>query len=59
MQYYLVIRLNLLKFVLRMYKNRWIDAKKFNTAISLNSDIGKIIGGLIKYYAKNNKKSIL
>lgn len=52
--------LNIQRSFLRiMYKNRWIDAKKFNTAISLISDIGKIIGGLIKYYAKNNKKSIL
>lgn len=52
--------LNIQRSFLRiMYKNRWIDCKKFNTAISLISDIGKIIGGLIKYYAQNNKKSIL
>lgn len=49
--------LNIQRCFLRiMYKNRWIDCKKFNTAISLISDIGKIIGGLIKYYAQNNKK---
>ena len=49
--------LNIQRCFLRiMYKNRWIDCKKFNTAIGLISDIGKIIGGLIKYYAQNNKK---
>ena len=39
-----------------MLKNRWIDEKKFKVAIELISEIGKIVGGLIKYYAKNNKK---
>ena len=39
-----------------MLKNRWIDEKKFKVAINLISEIGKIVGGLIKYYAKNNKK---
>ena len=39
-----------------MLKNRWIDEKKFKVAIDLISEIGKIVGGLIKYYAKNNKK---
>lgn len=46
-------------FLRIMYKNRWIDCKKFNTAISLIAEIGKIIGGLFKYYAQNNKKSVL
>lgn len=51
--------LNIQRSFLRiMYKNRWIDCKKFNVAIGLISEIGKIIGGLIKYYAKNNTKSI-
>lgn len=49
--------LNIQRSFLRiMYKNRWIDCKKFNTAISLISEIGKIIGGLFKYYAQNVKK---
>lgn len=39
-----------------MLKNKWIDEKKFKVAIELISEIGKIVGGLIKYYAKNNKK---
>ena len=52
--------LNIQRVFLRiMYKNRWIDCKKFNTAISLIGEIGKIIGGLIKYYGQNTKKSIL
>ncbi len=39
-----------------MVKNRWIDEKKFKVSMEQISEIGKIIGGLIKYYAKNNKK---
>ena len=39
-----------------MLKNRWIDEKKFRVSIELISEIGKIVGGLIKYYAKNDKK---
>ena len=41
-----------------MVKNRWIDEKKFKVSMEQISEIGKIIGGLIKYYAKNNKKWI-
>ena len=37
-------------------KNRWIDEKKFKVSIELIAEIGKIVGGLIKYYAQNNKK---
>ena len=48
-------RLNCQRIYLRiMYKNRWIDEKKFKVAISKISEIGKIVGGLIKYYVKNN-----
>ena len=51
--------LNVQRIFLRiMYKNRWIDAKKFDTAINKIYEIGKIIGGLLKYYGKNNKKPI-
>ena len=39
-----------------MLKNRWLDEKKFKVAMEQISEIGKIVGGLIKYYAKNNKK---
>ena len=39
-----------------MAKNKWIDEKKFKVAMELIYEIGKILGGLIKYYAKNIKK---
>lgn len=41
-----------------MKNNRWIDEKKFKVSIDLIYEIGKIVGGLVKYYAQNNKKSI-
>ncbi|MBR2745015.1 MAG: four helix bundle protein [Clostridia bacterium] len=41
-----------------MKNNKWIDEKKFKVAIELLGEIGKINGGLIKFYAKNNKKSV-
>ena len=37
-----------------MYKNRWIDEKKFQVAISKIAEIGRIVGGLIQYYAKKH-----
>ena len=39
-----------------MVKNKWIDKKKFQVAMALIYEIGKILGGLIKFYAKNIKK---
>jgi len=39
-----------------MVKNRWIDEKKFRVSMEMLYEIGKILGGLIKQYAKNNKK---
>lgn len=52
-------QLNVQRILLRiMYKNKWIDEKKFNYAIELIYELGKIIGGLLKYYGKNNKKSV-
>lgn len=39
-----------------MGKNRWIDEKKFKVSMEMLYEIGKILGGLIKQYAKNNKK---
>ncbi len=51
--------LNVQRIYLRiMYKNKWIDQKKFNIAMDKIYEIGKIVGGLLKYYGKNNKKSI-
>ena len=48
-------RLNTQRIYLRiMKKYRWIDEKKFRVAMELIYEIGKILGGLIKYYAKNN-----
>ena len=42
-----------------MYNNRWIDDKKYKHSNELLSEIGRILGGLIKSlgvnrYAKNN-----
>lgn len=49
--------LNLQRILLRiMYKNRWIDEKRFNYIMDNIYEMGKIVGGLTKYYAKNNKK---
>ena len=49
--------LNTQRIYLRiMEKYKWIDEKKFKIAMKLIYEIGKIVGGLIKYYAKNNKK---
>ena len=39
-----------------MVKNKWIDKKKFQVAMGFIYEIGKILGGLIKFYAKNIKK---
>ena len=48
-------KLNCQRIYLRiMYKNKWIDEKKFQIAIGKVAEIGRIVGGLIKYYAKNN-----
>ena len=49
--------LNAQRIMLRiMLKNKWIDEKKFKVSIEMLYEIGKILGGLIKNYAKNNKK---
>lgn len=45
-------------FLRIMKNNKWIDNKKFKVAMELIYEIGKILGGLIKYYAKNNKEYI-
>ena len=47
-------KLNAQRIYLRiMKKERWIDEKKFKVAIEQIYEIGKILGGLIKYYAQN------
>lgn len=49
--------LNLQRIYLRiMYKNGWINDKKLNTCMEQIYEIGKILGGLIKYYGKHSKK---
>lgn len=51
--------LNCQRIFLRIMKsNKWIDEHKFNVAMEKILELGKILGGLIKYYVKNNKKSI-
>ena len=50
-------KLNYQRILLRrMKENRWIDEKKFLVCIEKIHEIGKIVGGLIRYYGKNNKK---
>ena len=47
--------LNTQRIYLRiMKKYKWIDEKKFKVSMELIYEIGKILGGLIKYYAKIN-----
>ena len=49
--------LNLQRIYLRiMYKNRFIDKKKLEVSMELIYEIGKILGGLIKFYVKNSKR---
>lgn len=52
-------KLNTQRVMLRVMKKfQWIDIKKFNIAMEKIYELGKILGGLIKYYAKNNKKPV-
>ena len=41
-----------------MQKERWIDNKKFNVSMEMMYELGKLVGGLTKYYGKNYKKSV-
>ena len=53
-------KINTQRIYLRiMLKNRWIDEHKFKVAMDRIYEIGKMLGGLIKHYGKNDKKSIL
>ncbi len=49
------VGLNIQRALLRiMKKHKWIDSKKFDYVMNtLIREIGAILGGLIKYYAKN------
>ena len=52
-------KLNAQRIMLRVMKKfAWIDVKKFNIAMGKIYEIGKILGVLIKFYAKNYKKSV-
>lgn len=54
---YIDALLNTQRIYLRiMYHHRWIDEKKFQVTMEQIYEIGKILGGLIKYYAQNNKE---
>lgn len=56
---YVDAELNVQRIYLRiMCKNMWIDKKKFDYSMELIYEMGKIIGGLTKYYAKNYKKQV-
>ena len=49
--------LNTQRIYLRiMKKSHWIDERKFKIVMEQIYEIGKILGGLVKFYAKNNKK---
>lgn len=51
--------LNTQRILIRvMTKNKWIDEKKYKVSMELLYEIGKILGGLIKSYGKNNKKYV-
>ena len=50
-------KINYQRIYLRiMYKNKWIDNKKYEVSCRLLLEVGKILGGLIKFYGKNPKK---
>lgn len=51
------VKLNCQRIYLRiMKKERWIDNKKFDVAMQKIYEVGNIIGGLLKAYAKDTKK---
>lgn len=48
-------KLNTQRIYLRiMQKFKWIDTHKFDVAMNKVGEVGRILGGLIKYYAKKN-----
>lgn len=48
--------LNTQRIYIRIMKKKWTDEKNFNIAMEKIYEIGKIIGGLYKYYAKYSKE---
>lgn len=52
--------LNLQRILLRIMKNNnWIPYEKFDIVMKQKiAECGKIVGGLLKYYAKNSKKCV-
>jgi hypothetical protein len=51
--------LNTQRIYLRiMKKNKWINEHKFKVVMEQIYEMGKLLGGLIKYYAKNHTKPI-
>ena len=50
-------RLNTQRILIRIiFKNRWMDEKKYKVSMELLYEIGKILGGLLKAYGKMDKK---
>ena len=50
-------KINAQRIMIRiMYKNKWIDDKKYKVSMELLYEIGKILGGLIKSHGKVDKK---
>lgn len=49
--------LNIQRILLRiMYKKQYIDKHRFDVSIEMIAEIGRIVGGLLKYYGKMVKK---
>lgn len=62
-RYHYTIEIDALVQIQRIYlrlmkQNKWIDEKKFKISLDMLGEIGKINGGLIKYYGKNYKKPV-
>ena len=50
-------KINCQRIYLRiMYNNRWIDSKKYEVSCKLLLEVGKVLGGLIRFYGKDFKK---
>ena len=46
-------------YLIIMKNNKWIDERKFKIAMEQIYEIGKILGGLIKYYAKLTYENLM
>lgn len=52
------MELNVQRIYLRiMYNNKWIDERRFKFIIESIYEIGKIVGGLTKFYVQKQKES--